>query len=238
MASLINFFSPTNPIAALMYATFGGILPALAWLWFWLQEDKLHPEPRRRIMLAFLGGMAIIPLIYLPEKYVSIHFGEMTNATLFFWSAIEETAKLAVAWFIAFRSRDYDKPIDAIEYLITVALGFSALENTLFILNPLLAGNIMQSFIVGNMRFAGASLLHVVSSATLGYFIGYGFYSSQTVKNVWRVVGLAVAIALHTAFNLSIMYSSGSRIFFVFGCVWVAAIGVLILFEKIKKVHN
>ena len=224
-------------MANIIYASLGGILPALLWLWFWLQEDKLHPEPRRRIIFTFLGGMAIVPLIYLPEKAIATHFG-LFGTTFFLWALIEESAKFTVAWLIALRSRDFDEPIDAIEYLITVALGFVALENTLFILHPLLGGNFMQGLIVGDMRFVGASLLHVVSSAVLGYCVAREFYRGLLAKISWRMIGLTLAVALHTIFNLFIIYDNGSRTFFVFEFVWAAALGVLLLFEKVKKIHK
>lgn len=218
-----------------VYSLLGGILPALLWLWFWIQEDKLHPEPRSRIMLAFLGGMIAVPIVYPLEKLVIGHFGA-TTSTYFLWAVIEECAKLVAAWLICLKSRDYDEPIDALEYLITVALGFAAAENVLFILNPLLDGNVFSGFMTGNMRFIGASLLHVVCSAVLGYCIGREFYKSRTAKNIWRVVGLALAVGLHAVFNTFIIYENGSKTFLVFGCVWAAALGVLLLFEKIKGV--
>ncbi len=221
----------------IFFAAIGGILPALFWLWFWLQEDKLHPEPRGRIMLAFLGGMVAVPLVYPIEKYIFNELG-MSTSTLFLWAAVEELAKYVVVGFTALRSREYDEPIDALEYLITTALGFAALENTLFILNPLLDGFLFQSLITGNMRFIGASLLHLVSSAVLGYCIGREFYRSIPGKIAWRVIGLSLAIALHTVFNMFIIYQNGSKTFLVFGCVWVAALGVLLLFEKLKKVQR
>ncbi|MDE1874836.1 MAG: PrsW family intramembrane metalloprotease [Patescibacteria group bacterium] len=227
----------TDTTYSFVYAALGGIVPALFWLWFWLREDKLHPEPRGRIMLAFLGGMAAVALVYFPEKWIIERYG-LGATTLWLWAALEESMKLFMAWLTALRTRDNDEPIDAIEYLITTALGFAALENTFFILNPLLDGHILQGLIATNMRFVGASLLHVVSSGVLGYFIAREFYRGRLAKNAWRIVGLSVAIALHALFNLFIIYDNGSETFLVFGCVWAAAIGVLLLFERAKAVHQ
>ena len=39
-------------LGSVIAAAAGGILPALAWLWFWRREDSTHPEPRRLIALA------------------------------------------------------------------------------------------------------------------------------------------------------------------------------------------
>lgn len=224
----------TSSLYPFLFATIGGILPALFWLWFWLQEDKLHPEPRGRIMLAFLGGMLVVPLVYPIEKFIFSHFG-MGTSTFFLWAATEELAKYIIVGFTALRSKAFDEPIDALEYLITTALGFAALENTLFILNPLLNGYGLESFITGNMRFIGASLLHVVCSGVLGYCIAREFYRGPFAKLIWRVIGLSTAIALHTVFNLFIIYENGEKTFIVFAFVWMAALGILLLFEKIKK---
>ena len=67
-----------NTPAYLAYAAIGGMLPALFWLWFWLQEDKLHPEPRSRIMLAFLGGMVGF---ILPSTWPTMRLSSALPAT-------------------------------------------------------------------------------------------------------------------------------------------------------------
>jgi protease PrsW len=219
---------------ALLYSIVGGILPALFWLWFWMQEDKLHPEPRGRILLAFLGGMAAVLLVYPLEKWAYAKFG-LTTPTLIIWATIEEAAKYIMVAITALHCKAFDEPIDALEYLITTALGFAALENVLFILNPLLDGQIFQGLVTGNMRFIGASLLHVVCSAVLGYCIAREFYRTRAAKIGWRVIGLVIAIALHTIFNTFIIYDNGSKVFIVFSVVWLLALGVLLLFEKVKK---
>jgi len=108
----------------LFYAFIGGILPALFWLWFWLREDKLHPEPRHRVILAFLGGMVAVAIVYPLEKLIleTVGHGAPNVPTVIWWAVIEEITKFVVCYFVAIRTRDYSEPIDALEYLITTAL--------------------------------------------------------------------------------------------------------------------
>ena len=219
----------------IFYALIGGFLPALFWLWFWLREDKLHPEPRGRIILAFLAGMVAVAIVYPLEEAALGRLGWNTN-TIIAWAIIEEVVKFIACYLVAIRSRDYHEPIDALEYLITTALGFAAVENTLFILNPLIQGNFIGGIVTGNERFIGASLIHVVSSAAIGYMMGREFYARRRISKILAVLGgLVLASSLHSIFNYFIIYQNGTNIFVVFAFVWAAAILLLILFEQIKK---
>src|SRR3989338_8872323 len=96
----------------LMLALAGGMIPALIWLWFWLREDRLHPEPRILILTAFLAGMLAVPLVIPFEKTVSDYFG---SGTLVFivWAIVEELAKFIVAWATVLRRREVDESINA-----------------------------------------------------------------------------------------------------------------------------
>ena len=223
----------------LFYALIGGFLPALFWLWFWLREDKLNPEPRGRIIAAFIAGMVGVLIVY-PLEEVALSFfghGSVTVSTVVSWAIIEEVIKFIACYVVAIRSRDYREPIDALEYLITTALGFAAVENTLFILNPLIQGNFAGGIDTGTLRFIGASLVHVVSSSALGYMIGREFYRrSWLSKSFALLLGLVLASTLHGIFNYFIIYQNGTNIFVVFGFVWAGAILLLILFENIKKI--
>lgn len=223
--------------SSLFFASIGGILPALFWLWFWLREDKLNPEPRSRLLFSFLMGMAVVLLVYPLQKSAYASFG-LTIGTLALWAGIEEVAKYIAAFISGLHSKEFNEPIDALIYMITAALGFSAFENTLFLLTPLVSGNIDQSIVTGNMRFIGASLLHIVSSSVVGYCIGHEFFRGRMAKVLWTILGLILAIALHTIFNLFIIYENGSNTFLVFAFVWIGAITLMLLFEKIKKLKK
>ena len=54
----------------IFFSLIGGILPALFWLYFWLKEDKLKPEPRSLIMLSFFGGMIAVISALFAERTV------------------------------------------------------------------------------------------------------------------------------------------------------------------------
>ncbi len=44
----------------LIFALLGGIVPALFWLWFWIREDRLKPEPKSALFSAFIGGIIAV----------------------------------------------------------------------------------------------------------------------------------------------------------------------------------
>lgn len=226
-----------------LWAFFGGILPALLWLWFWLKEDGKKPEPKKLIIAAFVAGMLAVPPALFLEGIAKNIFQSGTYLLLA-WAAIEEALKYLGAHIVAFRSvcldksRCVDEPIDPAIYLITAALGFAALENTLFLLAPLGQGNFTAGFITGNLRFVGAMVLHVVASSAIGLAMGLSFYKSALAKRVYFTIGLFTSIVLHTLFNVFIILSEGDSIFLVFGGLWLAVLAVLAMFEKTKRVKN
>ena len=209
-----------------------GMIPTLFWLWFWLREDKDRPEPYRLIALSFIAGMVIVPLV-LPLQKVALQLFTDFNLILV-WVTIEETLKYAVALALILWHKDVDEPIDLIIYMIAVALGFAALENMLFLFNPLVAGDLTGSIITGNFRFLGATLLHVLASGTVGAFLALSFYKRDIIKLIAGTLGLCIAIVLHALFNFFIMDASGETILGVFLFVWMGIILLFFIFEKVK----
>ena len=109
--------------------------------------------------------------------------------------------------------------------------------NAIFVFNPLLDGSYTESLITGNIRFIGASLLHTISSATIGIAMGLTFYKSRLRKTVELGGGIIIAIVLHTAFNLFIIKENSGATFATLGFVWIAIVILMLFFERLKRVH-
>ena len=218
----------TNFVIALL----GGVLPALFWLWFWLREDNKKPEPTGLLVRTFIAGMAVVPLV-LPLQKLAITLFSGASLILV-WVIIEETLKYALALMVILWHKAVDEPIDYIIYMITLALGFAALENALFIWNPLVSGDISGSIITGNFRFLGATLIHVLSSGVIGVFLAIAFYKRDIIKLIAGTFGLLVAVLLHTLFNLFIMDANGEAILSIFVVVWLLVILMFLMFERVK----
>lgn len=220
-----------------LFALLVGFVPILIWLGFWLFEDRRHPEPKKLILRAFLVGMvsvlAVIPLERFAAEILR-HTAAIGLPLIIAWAAIEETVKWLFAQVAVLRHRAVDEPIDVPIYLITVALGFAAFENMLFLITSLESGEVTGALITGNLRFIGATLIHVLSSATIGAVLAFVFFKSLREKLLWGTVGVILATALHALFNFSIISTSADWLLTIFAGVWVGITFLLLMLEKIK----
>ena len=233
MNTSINFLQQYPFILAFII----GLVPALVWLWFWLKEDR-HHEPAKMITLSFLGGMLAVLCVLPFQKIVYFYFSNEQGLSFTLFATIEEVFKFMMAYFVALRNKVVtDEPVDDTIYLIISALGFVTFENTLFLITPIKNGDIIGVLTSGNLRFIGASLLHIIASATIGISMGLAFYKTALKKRLHILSGLVIAIVLHTAFNLFIINGTEGNIFLIFGVVWIGVVGLLLLFERVKHVE-
>jgi len=215
----------------------GGLIPALFWVWFWLREDKSHPEPKSLIAASFLTGMAIVVIVLPLQKFALERF--TGDSLILVWVIIEEVIKYTAALVVVLWNKAVDEPIDALIYMITLALGFSALENALFMYTPLQNGNWTETIVTGNFRFLGATLLHVLSSGTVGAAMALAFYRGKVFRITMATLGLCLAILLHALFNSFIIdASNGETILTVFLFVWIGIIALFLIFEKAKLLEQ
>ncbi len=230
-----------------------GVLPALLWLWFWLRADRANPEPKGLIALSFVAGMLVVFFVLPIQKLIiallpaimhgldiiafkiTIIIPPAETVQTFLLAFVEEFGKLAAVLLVAYNTRYFDEPMDAVIYLITAALGFVAMENTLYILKDIASGGTADILLNGNLRFIGATLVHTASSAVLGLAFAFAFYRGFSFKVLAGTLGLILATLLHTYFNLSIIEVQGTMsVLIVFSKYWLAIFGIILLLEIVK----
>jgi RsiW-degrading membrane proteinase PrsW (M82 family) len=219
----------------LLIALIGGLLPGFAWMIFYLGEDP-NPEPKRMIVFTFLVGMAFGFFTVAIENIFNtwtagIGIQELSIVSLIALAFIEEIMKFAAAHFAVYKSPDFDEPIDAMIYMVVAALGFATLENigALSSISPGAAyvPALLQTL---SLRFIGATLLHTLTSAIIGYQWALGIVHDRVKE--YLISGIILAAILHACFNFLILTYGD----LAYSVVFLILIGFFVLndFEKLK----
>lgn len=238
---------------------FVGLLPSFVWLLFFLREDETHPEPKRLLFYVFLSGAATTffvfgPQFFLAEFLTSINVEAMSVVGLFVLAGIEELFKFIAVYLTIGGRKEFDEPIDAMIYMIVASLGFAAMENiaSAFQGKAVFLPQLLAPVEITSLRFVGATLLHSLSSALVGYYWGMAMalrYAKRATPSLgaeaqqalahapktWMLIaeGIGVATLLHAIFNyLILIYKPETMI----ATLFLVAIAFFVLndFEKLK----
>jgi len=237
-----------------LYILFG-ILPSLVWLFYYLRKD-LHPEPKKMILKVFLYGM----IITIPVFFIQLGFSELLKQFQFFaffvsypvsidilkWFLViaftEEIFKYLVVRSVVLKNKELDEPLDIMLYMVVVALGFAAVENVLYLFSPIdnLSFNtiITTTIAISFIRLIGATFLHTLSSALLGYFLALSFLKMKN-RFTLTIVGVLLASLLHGLYNFSIIVLE-SPVNFIIPIIIIISLAVFVMydFDDIKKVKS
>ena len=171
----------------ILYIIFG-LLPSLAWLFYYLQKD-LHTEPKKMILKVFLlGSLITIPVFFIqmalssllePLQKLAFFTGYPILLEIIKWfiiiAFIEEFFKYFVVRITVMHSWTLDEPLDIMLYMVVAALGFAAVENMLYLFLPAGGGSfnifVQTTAAVSFIRFVGATFLHTLCSGMVGYFL-------------------------------------------------------------------
>lgn len=219
-----------------------GLLPALIWIFFYLQEDP-HPEPRRMIIVTFIvGAMMAIPVIILQLlTQDTLNYFGITSIiiSIIALAFIEEIFKFIAAFWVTYKNPDFDEPIDAMVYIITAALGFATVENVLIMGNIFslattasLTASLSTAFSTVALRFIGATLLHTLASGLVGYYWAKGIIKKS---RFYFVYGLFWAVLIHSVFNYLIIKFQSVNFLIPSLFLILGAIFVIVDFEKLRK---
>ena len=206
---------------------------------FFEQEDKRHPEAIRNISYGFILGalttfFALAIQLGLNYLFAETEIGSRSPLAITIFATVEEILKFLAVFYIVRVHRYFDEPVDAMIYMVTVALGFAAVENVASLITQggiLQSGLTLKTFEILTLRFLGATLLHSLASAVVGFHWAVGLIAKKNIG--WHIfAGLVIASLLHTVFNYLIISTGPASWALAF--VIIISFFVLIDFEKLK----
>lgn len=209
-----------------------GLLPSIAWLIFYLSEDK-KPEPKKTLFITFLAGGITTFVVLAGQMFINniaIGAGIQEHSPLSFLilGGLEEIFKFLAVYLVVSKRPEFDEPIDAMIYMITAALGFAAVEN----MAAAYTSSIQNILETTTLRFFGATLLHTLSSGLIGYYWAKSILANNSKKIL--IFGLALGTSLHAVFNYLILKYEPVIIPTIFLIIF--ALFILHDFEKLKKI--
>jgi RsiW-degrading membrane proteinase PrsW (M82 family) len=223
------------------------ITPVIFWLWFFLSQDQAEPEPRKLLVKIFFLGIGTflfalavegtIFSIVFPTQYQDIlqkglkavGTFSITTAILFFLAGlIEELLKYFVLWEFAYSKREFNQIADGVFYGVTLALGFSLVENGLYFYQ-LSSTPIIIFASTSFIRGIATMLLHITTAGYIGYGLGKMKFTVGHNKSI-ILRFLFLAILLHGLFNVLVLLPRG--IIFAFPILFLAFIYLLSILKK------
>jgi RsiW-degrading membrane proteinase PrsW (M82 family) len=222
-----------------------GILPIALWLVFFLWQDIIKPEPLKWLAIVFGVGVLITPLVWYGEQFFLDALNINIQGALSFFqlilvyggiAIIEELAKFGSTFFILKKNKFFDEAIDAMIYLIVLALGFGLVENILAASQEIFHGDLLLPVLqTMSLRFVGANLLHALCSGIIGFFWALRLIYKKKSFLYW---GLSIGILLHTIFNIVIIRFGGLAIFLATLGLFLAAVSLLWAFDVLKEIKK
>ncbi|MFN8077655.1 MAG: PrsW family intramembrane metalloprotease [Kineosporiaceae bacterium] len=183
------------------------VLPVAAIL-VWL--DRYEAEPAPLLVFAFAWGAGAAALFALVVNTASMSAlraagGDVTLAAVGVAPLVEETSKaLAVVGILLLRRREFDGVVDGIVYAGLAGLGFAFTENVLYLGRTLAESGTSGLAFVFILRCVVSPFAHPLFTAASGIGLGLAARTRHPAARPWLVLGgWAVAVALHSAWNLS-----------------------------------
>ena len=181
----------------MLVVVFASLIPGLFWLWYFNRYDVRDKEPLGRLVLCvFFGALAVIPALSweAPFRDLLQTFNSVLVQLGLSFLVVglgEEFFKLAATYIGVARSKHFNETMDGIIYAIATSIGFSVVENVLYISAFGLA--------VAPLRGTIATLAHISFSGLAGYYLGKAKFSERPLPIV--ATGLFVAAFAHGLYD-------------------------------------
>jgi protease PrsW len=227
----------TGPVAFLLGLVTATIpVPIYVILVLWI--DRYESEPFWMLATAFCWGALVAPFFaFLLNTIGHLTVSSLTNASageafaaVISAPIVEETGKAFILFVFFFWKRDeFDGIVDGIVYASLAGLGFAMTENIQYYGKAALEGGgaITLTFMI---RGLFAPFSHPLFTSLTG--IGLGLARQTTnlgIKLITPIVGLLMAIFLHSIWNGSAVFGGGGVFLLTYIIVMVPAFFIMLI---------
>jgi RsiW-degrading membrane proteinase PrsW (M82 family) len=218
-------------------------VPMFIYLLLIWRLDQYDREPFILVLRNYLWGAfgaIFFALVgsYILSFFVSIFIHNQESLTrietIIIAPFVEETTK-GIFLFFTISSRKFDNMTDGIVFGGAIGLGFGMTENFLYFIANAASFNVWVSLVIVRTLFT--AVMHCVTTATLGAFLGYAKFKSIYFKLTFPFVGLASAIFIHFAWNLMISFEKTEPLGFIFMLITIL-IFIIVLSISVSNDKN
>ncbi len=198
------------------------IVPMAAYLVFIWWFDRYDREPFKLVLQNYLwGAIGAIIFAVLGSIIFSTILSEFISnqdelnylGTIAIAPVVEEITK-GIFLLITVTNKKFDNITDGIVYGGAIGLGFGMTENFLYFISY---GTTISNWItIVIIRTLFSSVMHCVSTATFGAFLGLAKFKGTAYKIFLPVTGLIIAILIHFSWNFTVSYQSTAILGFLF----------------------
>ena len=226
---------------------FAAVIPMLIYLliMWWMDRNERDPfwvvflnffwGATGAIFLGIIGSIIFqIPLSMGIQSLFGNDSGSLTDLSGAIITAplIEEFTKGIFVVLIA-SSRKFDGVVDGVVYGGAIGLGFGMTENFLYFLTY---GTEPASWLyLVIIRTLFSAVMHCMSTATLGGFIGLAKFKPIGYKFLFIPLGYMFAVFLHFSWNLTVSFESttllGFLFLFLYFVAWLAIFQIAVYME-------
>lgn len=195
-----------------LYSFLAAILPMLTYLLIIWRMDKYDREPLSFVLLHFgWGAFGAILLGVIGNFMLSDLTGIQDEGsgsliqTVVFAPVAEEIAK-GIFLLFTINSKKFDNITDGLVYGGAVGLGFGMTENFTYFISY--GTDAYNWFFLVIIRTAFSAVMHCISTATFGAFLGMAKFSLSKIRFLFPAAGLLLAIFYHFMWNISVSYEN------------------------------
>ena len=204
---------------------FAASLPMIFYLLIIWKMDKYEREPFTNVLIHFLwgtfGATILAISVSLIADFFSFYLRNNSHLihTVIYAPIIEEIVK-GLFLFFSVRSKQFDNITDGLVYGAAIGLGFGMMENFIYFITY---GTSLSSWIyIVIIRSLFSAVMHCISTATLGAFLGMAKFSKGTLATVLQVIGLLLAMLFHFMWNASVSFEETYYLGFLFMIVLIS----------------